>query len=1486
MKSFLTKLGGLLLCGVMFTAVGCHDYAEDIKDVNDRLDKIDGVLSGDSEGVAKDLAALKATVAVIDANYATEAELEKSVGDLQTVLEGKISAAVKEANDAVAALQADVANKADRSELTAKIGELNAAMEDAKTKMETALAGLDAKYVALEVYQDAISKINSTLEGIDDIYLTKEAFNDAKATLQTAMTTLQDKVTAVEGSIETLKEALESKVEMDEVKAEIELAVKVVADKVAALKTTVGTIETSLSDVQKDIEANKTAIEEVKESLTTEVSELEAAIALKADKTAVEAINSDLSALASIVNELAATVELKANQADLETAKTELEAAIDAKADASVVEALKGRVETIEGNIETLTDALADAKEELEAAIALKADKTALEEVQSTLQAAIDSKVSQEDYDAKVEELTSAIAEKVAKVDFDTAISGLQKSIDALAEENKEAHESLLNYTAEVKKEMREMVASFNEEIKKLHEQIDALQAEFKKLSETSSVSADEIAQLFARIQSVVFKPEYADGDARVAYASIGVNNDVVLEGYSEITYKVYPVNCAKTIADAINAKENPVLTASFDAIKVKSEKIDASLDVISAKADEDGCLTITFDANLGEDFYKGTQSYAAALVLAETRDDNPQIFSTEYTTFVKADPVIWEMALYVGDTPYAEYIKVAENEAYTNVTWPFVAVGKEYQKEILPGVTPKFVATIDNETVVKTPEEFAALGYDAAYTVATTVEYPDHSLPEQVISVGTYEDEAMASLVPTLVNKANVDDPNANATVKKTFVWTVSGEDAVAEANLDVVDFDYILKVNSPAHEKVYGIEYTAVNETVAVLGGEDAVELVFVNKNDKTDVVPAEDMVADYPVIEIKSKYRYYHDWESFTITPASEDYAYPVSVKLASDVSFKNVSDEVRINYWFYAPVLGDDGSGTSDTNASVKINPETHEFTLTADTRNWNYREDATVDAAIMNKAQDGNKYIYTNEVAVAEGAETDDIKLSELLATAKYYFGEVKEGAEIEGVKFSKAADAENVKVEFTGFAWDKKYNMIAHSELPSGQKKTVTNEDGSTTEISIPAAIIYVYFDLTTVDRNREPVTYTAEKAVEIPFAKNLNIVTEDSYPLDGLYTNLVEAGNLNADAEAQADYLKNLSIVNNTIKFVEVGTEVAFLNGSFLHSHIVTDAELLADNSYKVAYNALANIRKGNELFKDLVDILVAKTWYGQEIRIEQSVKLLDPKYDFAPVPQYSKEDEKGYYIDVLAEYGYDADNIMNSFSTKGVELNGAFDVVDENGTVINDKMDELGLHREYKMIGNTDSGITFADAPANSVIAYNGTTDAVNVNGVLYIKNDNGTVYPITETIFSGAFKSFEVRKYDPIVSMTILPGKAEQEIPILEAKEYNFAVLDNYSLVDRLGNELINSENVADAKNDFLYNYAKPEVYDLEPSYTMQAFIGDKEVSVLPTGITFENGIITVDNTALIQFANPVIVKVTATVAYPQGEQVGQTVTYTFK
>jgi len=1405
MKSFFTKLGGLLLCGVMFTAVGCHDYAEDIKDVNDRLDKIDGVLSGDSEGVAKDLAALKATVAALDATYATEAELEKAVGDLQTALEGEIDAALKEANAALENLQKAVADKADKSDLTAKETELNAkidalsaAMETAKSEMQNALAGLDQKYVALATYNEAISKINATLEGLDETYLTIEAFNTAKASLDNAVKVIEDDIDAVEKSIKTLEETLESKVEMDEVKAEIDTAVKVVADKVDELETNVGKVNTTLGELETSIKENADAIAEVKGDLATEVGELEAAIALKADKTAVDGLSTAL------------------------------------------------------GNLET----------ELKGLVAAKADTAALSNLEATLSALINEKASQ-----------SALEE------VEGAVETLQGTVDSLATSNAEAHKALQAYAEEVKKLMSAEIDNLQNTIGKLDWRLSELEKAFAELAGNSKVSEAEIAQLFARIQSVVFRPEYADGNARVAYAAIGANNDVALEGYSEITYKVYPANCAQTIADAINAKENPVLTASFDAIEVKSETIDASLDVVSAKADADGCLTITFDANLGEEFYAGRQKYAAALVLAETREDNPQIFSTEYTNFVKADPVVWEMALYVGNTPYAEYIKVVENEAYTYVTWPFVAVGKEYQKEILPGVTPKFVATIDNETVVKTPEEFAALGYDAAYTVATTVEYPDSSLPEQVISVGIYEDEAMASLVPTLVNKANVDDPNAQATVKKTFVWTVSGEDAFAEATLDVVEFPYELAIETVGNGKYARIEYVNKDAKVTPLYGDfGSVTLSFVDKDGKPmldeegNAMTADDVLKKYPAIKIASTVSFGSSQNpAFNITPYSEEYAYPLTVSLADDVTFENVDDALWVVYKFQAPLLGD--AEPLKATAGVRITGMEYNYTITPAKRVWNYTEDAKVDAG--EQAQ----YCFAAEIKLDEAKSdkivVDDVALSQALQRGnpkytgvKYEITDVTDAANpvvLQEDSYVLDLGAEDnssiVKVKFLGMEFNKKYLITAYNSIER-EKKDLTK---------VAAAEVFVTFELETV-KSLPELTLALDKST-YELAANLIITDQISDEVnDELLNKLVadfteETRGANFDV---AKWYEDVFVTNFNSDEAVNSLEFGETSISGIKSNNILD--VTADAIY-TQYNYASKHFAGVTIPTSLTYTKVIETYYGQKVTITKPLEFTLPEYTLVHSEYLVDNVDGAYQSYIQPSWTYNG-NKVNGFTVQSINLNDAFLL--KKGETVLSKEDQKTASLDLVFSTPTGEGLPTISA---NVMTYNSPADTAPVSAGLFLVNTkDGAEYNRVALPIANAeeYAGYFVNKYDPLGDLAAKATLTEQ---VVGKATYSVNVAKALNLKDKLG-------------NDFVKDGAITSAYDYSSNFfgiVMSADIDAAKASVpveWKANVTFtrvpadetlplEDYEVTFDNTTELQMLKDLEVKVPVKLTYTWGE-----------
>ena len=79
MKSYFTKFGAFLLCGVMLAAVGCHDYGEDIQQVNNKVDNLD-------KNYAVEVEDLEKAIKDLDDKLATDAELAAKITELQNTV--------------------------------------------------------------------------------------------------------------------------------------------------------------------------------------------------------------------------------------------------------------------------------------------------------------------------------------------------------------------------------------------------------------------------------------------------------------------------------------------------------------------------------------------------------------------------------------------------------------------------------------------------------------------------------------------------------------------------------------------------------------------------------------------------------------------------------------------------------------------------------------------------------------------------------------------------------------------------------------------------------------------------------------------------------------------------------------------------------------------------------------------------------------------------------------------------------------------------------------------------------------------------------------------------------------------------------------------------------------------------------------------------------------------------------------------------------
>ena len=106
MKKNLFNITKALLLGLAFVAVGCSDYDEDIKDLNNRIDAVTSKITGeidltkvDLDNTKKDLNSAKETLAALQVKHdadiaalkASDETLKSSIADANAATTGSIS---------------------------------------------------------------------------------------------------------------------------------------------------------------------------------------------------------------------------------------------------------------------------------------------------------------------------------------------------------------------------------------------------------------------------------------------------------------------------------------------------------------------------------------------------------------------------------------------------------------------------------------------------------------------------------------------------------------------------------------------------------------------------------------------------------------------------------------------------------------------------------------------------------------------------------------------------------------------------------------------------------------------------------------------------------------------------------------------------------------------------------------------------------------------------------------------------------------------------------------------------------------------------------------------------------------------------------------------------------------------------------------------------------------------------------------------------
>ena len=570
MKSFFTKLGKLLLCGVAVAVVGCTDYDTDIQNVNERVDAVEA----DFEKAIADLQA------ELNANFATKAELAALETELNTTIDA-----------AVAELNAAIATKADKAEVEAAIAALQKALADAKAELQGDIDANSAAIAgAVKRIEDLEATVNSLCEAVAQNTMGVQNLTTAFEVYQAEMEAQMD---AVYAYIDTMEE-------------EIYSSIQTVQEFASAINTLLA----------EEIERSKIEDEALWEKINT-----------------IETVCTNLTNLLALEEEERKAAddqiyqEIETLRASLASVYTTLEEKID-----NEVAQINQTLEKLTATVSTLSFLIDDVD------AALKAHIAAYEAFKTTLQ----EKIAQ--YDMAITNHETAI--ETLKND----VEGIEGVIEQLKEEDILLGKSITDL-------QEALTAAMNvhaDDIAEVNSLIEGLASQIEATQQTLTMLNNLVQDIWGRVQSIVFVPEYNDHKGTIDFAIVRVDpnaensTDLYVPAISVLTYKVNAEDASK-VASTIALQYAENLSMEVKEVKVRSTETEApaaALEIVDVTAKDEYLLVSVVAKNFKPEFFEGRNIYSTSLLLYDGNNDR----ATEFTNLVAAQTAEFTPVIVDGD--------------------------------------------------------------------------------------------------------------------------------------------------------------------------------------------------------------------------------------------------------------------------------------------------------------------------------------------------------------------------------------------------------------------------------------------------------------------------------------------------------------------------------------------------------------------------------------------------------------------------------------------------------------------------------------------------------------------------------------------------------------------------------------------------------------------------------------------------------------------
>lgn len=504
-----------------------------------------------------------------------EADFEKAIADLQAEINAKFATKAE-----LAALEETL-----NTTIDAEVAKLNAAIDKKadKAEVEAAIADLQKALADAKAELDAADAANKA--AIDGAVARIVALEDAAKALQEAVSMNTMGIQNLTTALEVFQAEVEA--QMDAVYAYIDKMDQEIYSEIAVLSGAITSLTNQIADLQLEDQYIYAEITKLQESIS-------AVNALLEDEAAKR--ESEDAELQRHLN------EVTTNVATLYTLIEELK-----NEDTQIYQQLNGLTATVS----SLTLLLNETNATLAAHIA------AYETFEKSMQEAIAN-------------LTMATTNhEVAIESLENELDGVEEILDQLKEEDMNLAKSITD--------LQEAVTGMvNATYDELMGYIEALNGQIQDTQKTLTMLNNLVQDVFNRVQSLVFVPEYADHKGTINYAVLRVNphaensTDLYVPEISVLTYKVNAEDAAKVASTiALQYAEN----LSMEVKEVKATRANeaaepASLEIVDVTAQDEYLLVSVVAKNFKPEFFEGKNIYSTSLLLFDGNNDR----ATEFT--------------------------------------------------------------------------------------------------------------------------------------------------------------------------------------------------------------------------------------------------------------------------------------------------------------------------------------------------------------------------------------------------------------------------------------------------------------------------------------------------------------------------------------------------------------------------------------------------------------------------------------------------------------------------------------------------------------------------------------------------------------------------------------------------------------------------------------------------------------------------------------